>query len=308
MKALAWGYVLLFSLPLWAGGGGLQQAQKLFYQTEYRQALRILDGVLRSPGANPKQFREALRLSGLCYSAMGKSARAEASFLRLLALDPSYRLPASVSPKLRPPFERALRKAAARGSLQVGKPRSRQVAPGRWHVQIKLQADPYRMVSAVRLRYRSGRGKKKSLVAPLSVGETSSFSLEATSPKQVIRYRLELLNRHGGVLRRIDSRGRPFELRTVVSTPEPVAAATTTTSLVKKDRPPVTSTTTAVTGSTAVDTRKTKPVVREKSWWQSWWFWTIVGVAVAGAATGTVVCLTTSSAESWPVRFQVKVQ
>ena len=104
--------ILLCMLPLAARADDLGKARKYLKQMQYRQAWKMAVKAERSETSGPEQLIEAYRLQGLAQAAMGKGKRATQAFRKLLAIQPDFRLPDSVSPKLMPPFEQAVTAAA----------------------------------------------------------------------------------------------------------------------------------------------------------------------------------------------------
>ncbi len=89
------------------------QAQKLYDDQEYEQAIKATDAVLARAGATRKGRVAALRIRAAALAVLGRDAEAAASYERLLDLAPAFQLPARSSPRVRAVF------GAARGRWQV---------------------------------------------------------------------------------------------------------------------------------------------------------------------------------------------
>jgi len=301
-------FFILFMLSLgiaWAGANHLERANRLFRSTEYKKALEQLKSVLESSSAQPSELMEAYRLSGLCNAALGISSKSEYDFLRLLILNPSFRLPESVSPKLRPPFQKALVKLSKMGALKLKSPKIRKLSPGKWKVQLSLTSDPLRMAQAIRLVYTLKGEHEKRMLLPATVGDSVSFIIPPGKAHGRVLYRFEVLNVHGGVLKKIDRDGKMFFLpKTPIGKGKKVAVSKSASSMHGTG---IKTSANTINAGDIVAPGNQEPIRDEQvHWWKSWWFWTAVGVVVVGAAAGTAAGLS-SRGEDWPVHFQVKV-
>jgi hypothetical protein len=111
--------VMLCSLPGYAqegGGGGapdpaemlLQQAEKAYEALEYETALKTLIKVHQTKGAQVMQRARSFLYMGVCFTALGNAENAVQSFIELLKLKPSFRLPQGISPSIAAMFKEAL--------------------------------------------------------------------------------------------------------------------------------------------------------------------------------------------------------
>lgn len=214
---MRWLIITLFLIPASAfADDNIQKAQQLLNRMKYSKALTIVEQVLTTSGSGPEDLVEAYRIKGLCLSAMGKQGEAVAVFRRLLAINPSFELPPTVSPKLATPFYQAT--VLAKGKkpiILVHKPLEPLKGvrdPGGLELTAKLGADPFEMVKKIRLRFKVGDGDEwkldRSIHGPGSVSIRLPLNLKAAE----ITYYFEALNKHGGVLARARSKSNPFLL------------------------------------------------------------------------------------------------
>jgi hypothetical protein len=278
--------VLLFAVtwPLGAlAGPELDEARELLRRMDYGRAMDRAEGVLRAAHSGPEELVEAYRILGLGAAALGRSGEAQTAFRRLLAIEPAFRLPREVSPKLRPPFERALAEAAGQAPIGLEhEPPAVGTSLAGTRLEARVESDPLSMVRGLRFRYLSGP-QVKELAVLVGVQRKLSLRLPRGFAGQVFTYWVEALNEHGAVLARLGSQARPLELRALAEQPPPPALAS------PGDGPGT-------------------PAEVEPAWYQSWWFWTVVGaVVVAGAVTGGVLGAQ-ASGEPDPLRWQIEVR
>ncbi|HUU03550.1 MAG TPA: tetratricopeptide repeat protein [Myxococcota bacterium] len=281
-------------------GDDLQQAEKYFKRLEYRQAVKAAENVLNTRNADHKALVSAYRMQGLCFAAIGKTKKSVAAFSRLLAIEPSFRLSKLVSPKLSPPFYQALGLASDRKpiSLSHEQPKNVKAIEG-LRLTVTLEANPFHLVAAVRLRYRVSGSREQQLSKIIKGTGLVEFSLPEKLPGYKLKYYFEALNRHGGVLFTTAASGKAFEIKT---TPKLVAK---NPPIVAVSQPPLEAT--PAPPPAGVDSTATAVPDRTR-WYNSWWFWTAVGVVVAGAATGTAVALTSGGSSSGPYHYGIEVK
>jgi tetratricopeptide (TPR) repeat protein len=291
MKAV--GALLLLLVPVWVQAGeDLQRAGTLVRQTEYQQALRLAERVLKSPNNGPDDLVEAYRIQGLCLSALGKTEAAVAAFRQLLAIQPGFRLSKDISPKLSPPFYQAAGLAVEQKPVAL---EHKVPAPGATlegqDLEVTLLGDPFKMVKAIRLAFWEDGDAEQQLVS----GITSPGKLLLKVPVELrsgkVSYFFEAINEFGSCVARAGSKASPFVLQAkaaprVVVNPPPVVGASSGMTEKKKD------------DQRAVVT----------PWYKTWWFWTVVGVAVAGAATGTAVALTSGGGAGGPYTLDIRLK
>jgi hypothetical protein len=298
--------ILLCLLPLtvWAAGPSpdMEKATQLFKQMNYRGALKVAQKMLKSPESEPDDLVSAFRIQGLCYAALGRSSKAVQSFKKLLAIDPSFRLSRDISPKLTPPFKKALRLAGNLDpiSLVHQEPDLPETLAG-LELKVTVQSDPFSMIATIRLQYRVAGAWRQMQVASVKAPANATMTLPEDLEGSQITYYFEALNRHGGVLARAGGEAEPFKIETglprslvTVETPPPVPD-------------PI---------KTATDPTAPGPTTRPRDdeenggtpWYQTWWFWTVVGVAVAGAATATVLVVQGTDTGGGPYFYDIQVE
>ncbi|PID38449.1 MAG: hypothetical protein CSB49_05535 [Proteobacteria bacterium] len=88
----------------------LKQAEKLYEQLEYIEALKVLLQVQQQKTATPIQRARAYLYMGVCFTALGQAQNAVSAFSEVLKLRPRFRLPSGVSPSIRTMFVTALKR------------------------------------------------------------------------------------------------------------------------------------------------------------------------------------------------------
>jgi len=291
-----WLVVVILAFPLAASAEDpAQEAYRLYTDMKYSQALKLVNQVLRSPKALPQQIKTAYQTQGLCFAVRGKSKQAVGAFRRLLALDPAHKLPSSVSPKFRPLFVKAQNLSAGKAGLVLshqlpGPPK----ALAGLALKVDLKANPFKLAQAVRLLYWTPGGKRQWSGVKVKRAGALIVKLPGTLNASEIDYYFEATNKFGGVLVQAGSRDKPFKLKSAAA---PLAVAP----LVVPKKPLVTKVEIPDVTKTAVlpPAKETRPVKEDENgaaaWYQTWWFWTSVGVVVAGVATGVALGVTADS-------------
>ena len=297
--------ILLCLLPLtvWAAGPSpdMEKATQLFKQMNYRGALKIAQKMLKSSESEPDDLLAAYRIQGLCYAALGRGSKAVKSFKKLLAIDPSFRLSRDISPKLTPPFKKALRLVGDLDpiSLVHQEPDLPETLAG-MDLKVTIQSDPFSMIATVRLQYQVGEAWRQMQVASVKAPATATMTLPEDLEGNEIAYYFEAQNRHGGILARAGSSAEPFKIETGV----PRTLVTVETP------PPVPDPLKAATDPTAPGPEKIGDDKENGGtpWYKAWWFWTVVGVAVAGAATATVLVVQGADSGGNTYYFDIQVE
>jgi tetratricopeptide (TPR) repeat protein len=281
-------FIVLLSPATVLGQEPLHQAQEKFEQLDFDGALAASDLALQSSSDSPADLVEAYRIRGLCLSAMGRNDDALLAFRKLLSINPNFKISADTSPKLAAPFYQALaisRELKPISLVPLATKADDQSLP---RVRVKLEADPLRLVGAIRVCFRIGSGDwQKS--EPLPVSEPGEFSLPlpATAAQGKVGYYFEALTAKGGVLARAGNKKFPLG-----SGSAELAAV----------KPPA-----EVVGAAGEQPLGHEPEQSGPAWYQSWWFWTAVGVVVAGTAVGVGVGLSSGSSND-PVDYNVSVE
>jgi hypothetical protein len=293
--------ILLCLLPLtvWAAGPSpdMEKAAQLFKQMNYRGALKVAQKMLKSAESEPEDLVSAYRIQGLCFAALGRNSRAVLSFKKLLAIDPSYRLSRDISPKLTPPFKKALRLVGDLDPISlVHQEPDLPESLGGLELKVTIQSDPFSMIGTIRLQYRVGEAWRQMQVASVKAPATATMTLPEDLEGNQVAYYFEAQSRHGGILARAGSLAEPFKIETGVPR-----------SLVTVETPPPVSDPLA----TSTDPTATTPDDKENGgtpWYKTWWFWTVVGAVVAGAATTTVLVVQGADTSGGPYFFDIQVE
>jgi hypothetical protein len=280
----------------------MEKATQLFKQMNYRGALKIAQRMLKSPESEPDDLMSAYRIQGLCYAALGRGSKAVQSFKKLLAIDPSFRLSRDISPKLTPPFKKALRLVGDLDpiSLVHQEPDLPESLAG-MDLKVTIQSDPFSMIATVRLRYQVDEAWRQMQVASVKAPATATMTLPEDLEGKEIAYYFEAQNRHGGILARAGSAAEPFKIETGM--PRSLVAVETP--------PPVPDPLKVATDPTAPGPTTKPEDDRENGgtpWYKAWWFWTVVGVAVAGAATATVLVVQGADSGGNTYYFDIQVE
>lgn len=308
---LAWGLLLAPPNPATL----LQKAEAAFENLEYATALRLADQVLSSSASGPADLARAYRLKGLCLSGTGKLDAAQEAFESLLSIEPGAEMSADLSPKLTAPFYQALARARTGKPIRLShQPPPAAEALSGTSLRVRLESDPKRLVRRLRLVFESDlEPNEQRLEASVAGPGEVTVNLPAKLRAREVRYRFEALTAAGGVLAVAQDNGAPFRLRvglpgdaTTAAAPEPsaggnavkVASAALDLPPPKSGQPPP-----------AAPARSPQPRdadERSGPWYQTWWFWTAVGVVVAGTAAGVAVGVS-SSGGSGPVDYGIRI-
>ncbi len=159
----------------------IARGKSLFDDQQYEESIQTLSAALLRPNNTKEQRIEVYRLLALNYITLNRKDEAEAAVRGLLALDPSYQLPKSESPRFRDFFSNAQKKWEAEGrpgivketepppaAVTMSHQSPSQVAPGtEIPLSVKLD-DPQGRVFDVKLFFRPGsEGKFAEQVAQL---------------------------------------------------------------------------------------------------------------------------------------------
>lgn len=243
MRWVIFTWVCLLCLPVPARAGEpLERARHLFEFMKFGQSLEIAEKVLRSPVQDPRKLVEAYKLKGLCLSALGQREKALEVFQRLLAVDPDARVSNQLSPKITDMFYRAvaMNEDSRPLSLWHSPPR---VQSGRnlagMELTVHLEADAFRLVHTVRLRYLPRRGEDRRLSQRVRGRDKLVFELPPDFDSTEVDYFFDALNRHGGVLLRLTDKGDPYHVGTTLMEPPDLEDVAGAAALVSEEDQPV---------------------------------------------------------------------
>jgi tetratricopeptide (TPR) repeat protein len=285
--------LVLVPVLAWTGEDNLNQAEQLFRQMQYQKALTVVTHMLEVAGNDPKQLVESYSLQGLCFSALGRTEESVMAFRRLLAIDPDFQLSRDISPKLSPPFSKALAIEQKPILLKHNQPEMPYMHSGQG-LEVVLQSDPLGMVRAVRLIFWGESNKENKLETTLMGPGKVMIKLPQETKADKVSYYFEAINKFSGVLFRLGSKERPFEIKVEIGQPSlaldhpvPDGKDTSTSALMSKEQPYATS-----------DSDREKKAA-ERPFYKTWWFWTVVGVAVVGGvAAGVAIPLANKQGSS----------
>lgn len=147
--ALALASLLAVATPALAQpsqAGPLAQARLALEEVQYDRAQELLAEALRQGGQPRAAVLEIYTLAASTAVVLGQLEVAEQFYRRLLALDPGATLDANLAPKFKQPFSAAAAYVNAHGAVRA---RARRLADGA--IELVVESDPLKMVSAVRL-------------------------------------------------------------------------------------------------------------------------------------------------------------
>ncbi len=323
---------LLLLSPLAQGEETLDQASRLAREMKFPQAIEIAKKIIRAPDAEPEQLARAYAIEGTCLAAQGQEARAVESFRRALSIQPDFRLPDDVSPKIGAPFEEALKSSKAKKPITLRhEPPSKVEALAGLALVVRLDSDPSHLVTGIRVRLAPEGGVEQVLNTPVKTLGPVTIKLPAGLKARAARYRIEATNRYGATLARLGSEAEPLVLgasaAAVAAAPsaagegtggleldvpgDPGAgkgtgASAASSSEGKTSAALETPTPEVGAGPDVTPARKDGEERREAvtPWYRTWWFWTGVGILAAGAVAGGVVAATQGGADGG-IRYQV---
>ena len=297
---MRWSLVLLLTaLPLLAQAKDpLVSAEAYLEEMEYGKALKLVGRVLASSDRGPGELVKAYRIKGLCQAAAGKTEASMQAFRRLLSIDPEFRLSTEISPRLAGGFYQAVAYSKNNKPITlVHRPPEPPDKLSGLTLAVELQADSLGMVKAIRLVFSPEGGADQIVETP--VGGLGKILL--TLPDEAaekLDYYFEALNARGSVLVRVGSVDDRLGLV--------IASASV---VVKKTLAPPPPKPEGIRSESAGKDWQDEPEVTAGSrWYASWWFWTTVGVVVAGATVGATLAVTSNGASSGPVNYGIELE
>lgn len=174
----------------------IARGKSLFDDQQYEESIQTLSAALLRPNNTKEQRIDVYRLLALNYITLNRKDEAEAAVRGLLALDPTYQLPKSESPRFRDFFSNAQKKWEAEGrpgivketepppaAVTMAHQSPSQVAPGtEIPLTVKLD-DPQGRVFDVKLFFRPGsEGKFAEQIA-----QYGNSIAKATIPSAVVK-------------------------------------------------------------------------------------------------------------------------
>jgi hypothetical protein len=251
------------------GGGAdaIERGRELVRSFEYDAAMVELQSVLDDASASANDRIEALELMALLQMNLRRQARAQELFERLLNLDPGHEL---TDPELPP-----------RAVELFTKTRSGFVRSARTSVDAHASGTAGGSVDVVADASGSTDGVERAVAFLRGPGETSFR--RALMTRDGLRFAASIPAPLAGLL--------DFYVELQAPSGYTLASAGSADSPFRADLAPAPAPDEVLTDVAATDDDGDQPTARRR-WYRSWWFWTIVGVAVAGGATATAVVLT----------------
>jgi hypothetical protein len=187
-----------------------------FAELDYARTIAVLDDARKESLTREEKIATYQTLA-LARIALGQSDAARADFQRLLRVDPSFQLPATLTPKVRALFEEAKAQAASTG-------RANQVLPS-VEPEISPRAPREGQAIVVRASYGGGVAKKMTVYSRRAgdaswsrvTVEGNDGRFEATVPGTQVRapgveLHVALLDDAGAALAAAGSLGSPLSL------------------------------------------------------------------------------------------------
>jgi tetratricopeptide (TPR) repeat protein len=205
------------------------RAQAQFDDQQYEESVQTLSAVLVRPGQSREQRIRVYRLLALNYITLGRKEDAESAVRAILALDPSYALPSSESPKFRDFFAdtKTRWEAEGRPGFQAEAPKPvvlKHSLPPETEAghALELRArieDPGHRARAVKMYARTGtRGKYTETALDVQDDGSMRLTLSAELMKPpLVEYYLTAFDADGLPIAARGDAGEP--LRVAVSEP-----------------------------------------------------------------------------------------
>jgi hypothetical protein len=189
----------------------IARGQSLFEDQQYEESIQTLSGALVRPNNSKPQKIEIYRLLALNYITLNRKDEAESAVRGLLAIEPSYALPASESPRFRDFFANVKQKWEAEGRPGLVKETAAPPPPVTMkhsspsemepHHQIDLTArleDPQGRVTSVTLFYRAGsKGPFEQVAAAIEDDHVRATIPGATVKPPLVEYYFQGVDKSG---------------------------------------------------------------------------------------------------------------
>lgn len=257
----------------------LAQGRRLVQSFEYDAALEQLEDVVSDTSATATERVEAFELMGVMHFNLRREPRARQMFGRLLNLDPGHELADTSYPPRLIAFYTSIRESFMPQQTVQVEAEARQDPPGAGRVRIEARVGGAAggVEQAVALVRAPGQPSYRRALMTRAAGAGLEFSAEvpATEAASDLEYYVEVQAPSGYTLATAGSEASPLRFDAVAappSGPDEVGPAPA--------------------GDEAVEGDEGEETPQRRRWYRSWWFWTIVGVAVAGGAAATAVALT----------------
>jgi hypothetical protein len=250
----------------------LAAGRRLVQSFEYDAALEQLEAVSASADATAAQRVEALELVGVMHFSLRREPRARQVFERLLSLDPGHDLTDTSYPPRLLAFYASVRESfMPQQTVEVEAVASQEPAgTGPVRIEARIGGAAEGVAQAVTLVRAVGGTSFRRALMTRDAGGGLSFTADvpADQAEGGLEYYVEAQAPSGHALARAGTAEAPLRFE-----------------------PPAPSTTAPEVGPAVAegdDGEREQPRPRRR-WYRSWWFWTIVGVAVAGGTAAAVV-------------------
>ncbi len=273
--------ILLFSTASIGWARSLEADKKIkaavdsYAELDFEKALGLIKEAQEQIGNSRDQLKRIFSIMGLCQSTLGKYDQARKAFLKLLTLEPSFRLGTDVSPRVKKPFEQVLKQNPARlevrsvvpSGIQKGKPIK---------MSFEVISDPAKMLRSVKVWYKVGGQKKYSSIRAKydrSKSKKTKRRISVNIPLPFVKKKKATLFWYA-----VAEGYKYSTLQWFGEAKHP--------------------------GIISISDSPQAKIAAANPWYKRWWVWTIVGgVVVAGATTAAV--LGTRSADNGPFDFDV---
>ncbi len=135
----------------------LDDADRLYDKLEFARAATLYEAALSRPGLSRALLARAYAGVAVSAAAGGNTARAQEAFLRLLAIEPGWRPPEYLSPKITAEWQRASAfwEGKAPPTFAISHPEQAPLG-ARIAVTADVASDPLGMINAISLDWRCG--------------------------------------------------------------------------------------------------------------------------------------------------------
>jgi tetratricopeptide (TPR) repeat protein len=206
----------------------LVRAEKFFAALEFDAASAAFQDALLEPGTREERLR-AYKGLALSEAFMGQSKRAQAHFETLLTLDPNAEVSSSLGPKIRKPFNAALKKVR---KLNLPRPVLKVERIKEGHVEAVLEDGPSLMTEVVVYVRQPGEKAFKETVGPA----TEPLLVPAPAVRAVEAYAVAR-DSAKGILLEQGSAATPLRFDATEEPPPAVVAAQPTPVVRRESRP-----------------------------------------------------------------------
>lgn len=267
------GLLLLTTASSAAGEGAdtLARAQELIQSFEYDAALEQLDNVAYDSNTAAPQRVEALELMGVLHFNLNQQQRARQLFERLLNVDPGHELTdTSYPPRLLRYYSTIRDSFIPQVSVEI-EVDAFQDPPGSGHLQIEttVAGSTEGVAEAVALVRNPGEGSYRRAQMSRD-GEDFFAEIPLQDAENAVEFYVEVTAPSGHVLAHAGSAD------------DPISVSADSTSGMSYN--------TEQNGRDGGDRGDDGGGAQgERRWYATWWFWTIVGVVVAGSVATAIV-------------------